>query len=34
LTALHHDFPEKWVSIFKESGYTGDYYWTVMLEED
>ncbi len=30
LTARHHDFPDKWLQLFKEAGYTGDYYWTVI----
>lgn len=30
LTAKFHDYPDGWVSLFKEAGYTGDYYWTVI----
>lgn len=30
LTALFHDYPEGWLQLFKEAGYTGDYYWTIM----
>ena len=30
LTARYHDFPDKWLQLFKEAGYTGDYYWTVI----
>ena len=30
LTAKTHDYPENWVSLFKEAGYTGDYYWTII----
>lgn len=30
LTAKYHDYPEEWTKLFKESGYTGDYYWTVV----
>lgn len=30
LTAEYHDYPEEWIKLFKESGYTGDYYWTVV----
>jgi ubiquinone/menaquinone biosynthesis C-methylase UbiE len=30
LTANFHDFPEGWVQVFKEAGYTGDYYWTIV----
>jgi len=30
LTAEYHDYPEGWVSLFEEAGYTGDYYWTII----
>lgn len=30
LTAKFHDYPDGWVSLFKEAGYTGDYYWTII----
>lgn len=30
LTAKTHDYPEKWEQLFKEAGYTGDYYWTIL----
>jgi len=30
LTAEFHDFPEQWISLFQEAGYTGDYYWTIL----
>jgi ubiquinone/menaquinone biosynthesis C-methylase UbiE len=30
LTAEYHDYPEKWIEVFKEAGYTGDYYWTII----
>ena len=30
LTARYHDFPDKWLQLFKEASYTGDYYWTVI----
>ena len=30
LTAKFHDYPDAWVRLFKEAGYTGDYYWTVI----
>jgi ubiquinone/menaquinone biosynthesis C-methylase UbiE len=30
LTAKFHDYPEGWVTLFKEAGYTGDYYWTII----
>jgi ubiquinone/menaquinone biosynthesis C-methylase UbiE len=30
LTAKHHDYPKGWIQLFKEAGYEGDYYWTVL----
>ena len=30
LTAEYHDYPDGWLNVFKEAGYTGDYYWTVV----
>ena len=30
LTAKFHDYPEGWVKLFNEAGYTGDYYWTII----
>ena len=30
LTAKYHDYPEGWLEAFKEAGYTGDYYWTIV----
>lgn len=30
LTAEFHDYPEGWIQLFKEAGYTGDYYWTIL----
>src|SRR5690349_10906896 len=30
LTAEYHDYPQEWVALFKEAGYTGDYYWTII----
>jgi ubiquinone/menaquinone biosynthesis C-methylase UbiE len=30
LTAEFHDYPEGWVRLFDEAGYTGDYYWTII----
>ncbi len=30
LTAEYHDYPEKWIELFIEAGYTGDYFWTVL----
>ena len=30
LTAEFHDYPQGWVQLFEEAGYTGDYYWTII----
>jgi ubiquinone/menaquinone biosynthesis C-methylase UbiE len=30
LTAKYHDYPEGWLKLFAEAGYTGDYYWTII----
>lgn len=30
LTAKYHDYPDEWVKLFDEAGYTGDYYWTIL----
>jgi ubiquinone/menaquinone biosynthesis C-methylase UbiE len=30
LTAKFHDYPSGWIDLFKEAGYTGDYYWTII----
>jgi len=30
LTAKYHDYPQGWLSLFREAGYTGDWYWTVL----
>jgi cyclopropane fatty-acyl-phospholipid synthase-like methyltransferase len=30
LTAHFHDYPEGWIALFREAGYTGDYYWTII----
>jgi ubiquinone/menaquinone biosynthesis C-methylase UbiE len=30
LTAKYHDYPEGWIKVFKEAGYTGDWYWTIL----
>lgn len=30
LTAKHHDYPEGWIKVFQEAGYSGDYYWTII----
>ena len=30
LTAEFHDYPDGWLKLFAEAGYTGDYYWTII----
>jgi ubiquinone/menaquinone biosynthesis C-methylase UbiE len=30
LTAKFHDYPEGWLTLFSEAGYTGDWSWTVI----
>ena len=30
LTAEFHDYPEKWVELFQEAKYTGDWSWTII----
>ena len=30
LTAKFHDYPDGWVRLFREAGYTGDWYWTIL----
>ena len=30
LTAEFHDYPEGWIELFDEAGYTGDWYWTII----
>lgn len=30
LTAEFHDYPDGWLRLFAEAGYTGDYYWTIV----
>ena len=30
LTANFHDYPQGWIKLFEEAGYTGDYYWTII----
>ena len=30
LTAEYHDYPDGWLKIFKEAGYSGDYDWTII----
>lgn len=30
LTAEFHDFPDGWLALFDEAGYTGDWTWTII----
>lgn len=30
LTAEFHDYPDGWLALFNEAGYTGDYDWTII----
>jgi ubiquinone/menaquinone biosynthesis C-methylase UbiE len=30
LTARFHDYPEGWLEVFAEAGYSGDYDWTLI----
>ena len=30
LTAKYHDYPNKWLEVFKKAGFSGDYYWTII----
>jgi len=30
LTAEFHDYTAGWIKLFKEAGYTGDWYWTII----
>ena len=30
LTAEFHDYPDGWLKVFKEAGYTGDWNWTII----
>jgi ubiquinone/menaquinone biosynthesis C-methylase UbiE len=30
LTAEFHDYPDGWITLFDEAGYTGDYAWTII----
>lgn len=30
LTAEFHDYPEGWIEVFKEAGYSGDWAWTII----
>ncbi len=30
LTAQFHDYPQGWLQVFAEAGYTGDWAWTLV----
>jgi len=30
LTAEYHGYPEDWLELFRDAGYTGDYDWTIV----
>ena len=30
LTAEFHGYPDEWLALFEEAGYTGDYSWTII----
>jgi len=30
LTAMYHDYPDGWIKLFAEAGYTGDWNWTIV----
>jgi ubiquinone/menaquinone biosynthesis C-methylase UbiE len=30
LTALYYGYPDEWIALFKEAGYTGDWNWTIL----
>src|SRR3989338_8412724 len=30
LTAMHHDYPDGWQHLFREAGYSGDWFWTII----
>lgn len=30
ITAKFHDYPDGWLKVFAEAGYTGDWYWTIV----
>lgn len=32
LTAEFHDYPQGWLKMYAEAGYTGDYYWTIIAK--
>lgn len=30
LTARFYDYPQGWLEVFSQAGYTGDWYWTIV----
>ena len=30
ITAKFHGYPDEWLRVFAEAGYTGDWYWTII----
>jgi ubiquinone/menaquinone biosynthesis C-methylase UbiE len=30
LTAMYHGYPDEWIELFEEAGYTGDWHWTII----
>jgi ubiquinone/menaquinone biosynthesis C-methylase UbiE len=30
LTAEYHGYPQDWLQLFSEAGYSGDYSWTII----
>lgn len=30
LTAEYHGYPQEWIDLFSDAGYTGDYSWTII----
>ena len=30
LTARYYGYPDEWIALFKEAGYTGDWFWTII----
>jgi len=30
LAAKFHDYPDGWLELFQDAGYTGDWYWTII----
>ena len=31
LTAKCHDYPDGWLQLFREAGYSGDWFWTIIV---